>query len=135
MTDKIIDIPIDIFNEMDYAIENLRYKILELNSTKPSISVNINDYLPLSENKKNSFTWSKDFENFSVNVKYNHNSNFSKKQLLLSISNNEKWYPPLLSVILKIIPGFVYVKVNCIRKYTCPFESNKLDASILLLAF
>ena len=86
MTDKIIDIPIDIFNEMDYAIENLRYKILELNSTKPSISVNINDYLPLSENKKNSFTWSKDFEQFSINIKYNYNSNFSKKELLQNIA-------------------------------------------------
>jgi hypothetical protein len=79
MNKEIFTVPIDIFNDMDDAIENLRYKILQLNSTKPSILVNINDYLPLSENDKKCLELSKDFEQFSINIKYNHNSNFSKK--------------------------------------------------------
>ena len=86
MTKRTIDVPLDVFNNLDDTIEDVRYRVLQLNSTKPSILVHINDFLPSSENEKTTFTWSKDFENFSVNVKYNHNSNFSKKQLLQSIS-------------------------------------------------
>jgi hypothetical protein len=86
MNEHTYDIPIDIFNNMDSSIEDLRYKVLQLNSTKPSILVHINNYLPTSKIQKTTFTWSKDFENFSVNVKYNHNSNLTKKELLQSIS-------------------------------------------------
>ncbi len=86
MTKRIIDVPLDVFNNLDDTIENLRYNVLQLKSSKQLILVHINDYLPSSEIEKSTFTWSKDFENYSVNVRYNHNSNFSKKQLLQSIS-------------------------------------------------
>ena len=86
MTQRVIDVPIDIFTKLDKTIENLRYAVLELNSTKPAILVHINDFLPSSDVDKKHMSWSKDFETHSVNVEYNHNSNFSKRELLQRIS-------------------------------------------------
>lgn len=86
MTQRVVDVPIGIFNKLDKTIENLRYAVLELNSTKPTILVHINDFLPSSDVDKKHMSWNKDFETHSVNVEYNHNSNFSKRELLQRIS-------------------------------------------------
>ena len=45
MTERMIDVPADILTNMDETIENLRYNILKLNSTKPSILVHVNDFV------------------------------------------------------------------------------------------
>ena len=37
MTQQIIDVPLDGFNKLDDTIEDVRYRVLQLNSTKPSI--------------------------------------------------------------------------------------------------
>ena len=86
MTQQVVDVPIDIFTKLDETIENLRYAVLELNSTKPTILVHINDFLLSSEFDKKHMSWNKDFETHSVNVEYNYNSNFSKRELLQRIS-------------------------------------------------
>jgi hypothetical protein len=86
MTQQIVDVPIDIFTKLDETIQNLRYSVLALNSTKPSILVHINDFLPSNEVDKKHMSWSIDFETHSITVEYNHNSNFSKRELLQRIS-------------------------------------------------
>jgi len=86
MTERMIDVPADIFTSMDEIIENLRYNILKWNSTKPAILVHINDFSPSSEDDKKHMSWSQNFETHSVKVEYNHNSNFSKRELLQRIS-------------------------------------------------
>jgi len=86
MTQRMIDVPADIFTSMDETIENFRYNILKWNSTKPTILVHVNDFSPSSEDNKKHMSWSLNFETHSVKVEYNHNSNFSKKELLQRIS-------------------------------------------------
>ena len=86
MTQQVVDVPTGIFTKLDKTIENLRYAVLELNSTKPTILVHINDFLPSSDVDKKHISWGKDFETHSVNVEYNYNSNFSKRELLQRIS-------------------------------------------------
>jgi len=86
MTERMIDVPADIFSSMDETIENLRYNILKWNSTKPAILVHVNDFSPSSEDDKIHMSWSQNFETHSVKVEYNHNSNFSKRELLQRIS-------------------------------------------------
>ncbi len=81
MTKRMIDVPADIFSSMDETIENLRYNILKWNSTKPAILVHVNDFSPSSEEDKKHMSWSQNFETHFVKVEYNHNSNFSKKEL------------------------------------------------------
>jgi len=86
MTERMIDVPADIFTSMDETIENFRYNILKWNSTKPAILVYVNDFSPSSVEDKKHMSWSQNFETHSVKVEYNHNSNLSKRELLQRIS-------------------------------------------------
>lgn len=57
-----------------------------MNNTEPNILIHIDNYLSSSDIEKKSFESYKIINNLSVKIKYNHNSDLSKKELLHNIS-------------------------------------------------